>query len=448
MLPFYFYSFILLIPKCLSFLQFSPIWCSKYNFVTEDSPLPFITTYPCISSKNKSYFASCSSDIIEKSHKEDYIGLTDEEFQNWLTNELHDAPGRQIYKETFDNAIYSIIKWRQRYRGNPSVWKRIFKKDRVIKELIESAPILHSVQLFVNSNEVNEDTSKITIVDLCSGKGYLSMFLSEMLPAEKVSKLILVDKAWAMCNSEVLSHHMNWDHIYGSCINENDTNMTSTSNPYQQTNSSTNEIHSTYFTTWPIPLHTSKQDLKQSCNHRQMKKYIFDRINGPIIMLAIHLCGTLSLKAIDLFNDNENVTFFCLKPCCLPKMIHAQRGDIFQIGNHSFHAKDVCSNGKFNKKDWTGPPRWHLEQKFHLWSDHLYKGINLSMKKSTHRILYGPMPDKTSVVDDYMNIIKEKATLGKKEKREIQVQIDGGFQNTYLLAERVPLTNKLWDDLK
>ena len=37
---------------------------------------------------------------------------------------------------------------------------------------------------------------KAEIIDLCSGFGYMAMFLSEMLPPEKVSKITLVDNAW------------------------------------------------------------------------------------------------------------------------------------------------------------------------------------------------------------------------------------------------------------
>lgn len=337
------------------------------------------------------------------------FGLTDDEFVSWLTAELSDAPGRHEYEKTFDNAIFAMVKWRQRFRGNPAVWKRIFKKERVFKELIESAPILDLVQSFVDDSE----KKKITILDLCSGKGYLSMFLSEMLPPEKVSKLILIDRAWPMCNGEILPHHMNWDHIYGD-IPRGDgilsPDIVLDENP-------------TYFTTWPIPLHTSKQDLKQSCNQRQMKKYIFDRTEGPILILAVHLCGTLSLKAIDFFNNHENVKMFCLKPCCLPGMVHAKRHDTFRIGRHSFPAEDVCSNGSFTKKDWSGPPRWHLQKKFELWSDNLYQGIDIDG------------------VDDDIDDVKRS---GRKAKREVQVQVDGGFQNTYLMAERTPVTADLW----
>ena len=113
-----------------------------------------------------------------------------------------------------------------------------------------------------------------------------------------------------------------------------------------------------------------------------MKKHFFDRIEGPIVILAIHLCGTLSLKAIDMFNKNEKVSFFALKPCCLPNMIHAKRDETFAIGNHEFPARDVCSHGRFKKNKWKGPPRWYLKEKFDTWAENLYLGIDTTDHES------------------------------------------------------------------
>lgn len=323
------------------------------------------------------------------------FGSSDEEFEMWLRKELVNVAGRQTYSHVFEQSIGAVLKWRKRYRGNPRLWKRIFKKDRVVKELVEAAPIIDTVLHYVNAYENNgKEDEKITILDLCSGKGYLSMFLSELLPDEKVNKLILIDKAWAMCNTELLPHHINWDHIYGKIpITTESDDSTDTVIQQQQ--------DETYFTTWPIPLHTSKQDLKQSCNQRQMKKHFFDRINGPIVVLAIHLCGTLSLKAVDMFNNHDNVSLFVLKPCCLPTMVYAQRGEIFKIGNHEFKAEDVCSNGTFNKKDWSGPPRWHLEGKFEKWTENLYQGVLAADQ------------------EDYGSQDVNDGTVGKKKKENI-----------------------------
>ena len=165
-------------------------------------------------------------------------GLSDDEFLAWFTKEVASCPGRKKYSSVYDDSINAIVQWRKRYRGNPRLWKRIFKKERVIKELVESAPIIDLVKKAVDASPVG--SKKFTIIDLCSGKGYLSMLLSEILPGEKVERCILVDKAWAIASKETTElkrHHMNWDHIYG-------------------VNPATGD---TYFTTWPISLLTSKQ---------------------------------------------------------------------------------------------------------------------------------------------------------------------------------------------
>ena len=121
-------------------------------------------------------------------------GLSDEEFGAWLLDEVKDCPGRATYSTVYEHSIMAIVKWRQRYRGNPKLWKRIFKKERVIKELIESAPIIEAVKQAVeesNSNSSNistDETQQFTIIDLCSGKGYLAMILSGIACLLQVKK--------------------------------------------------------------------------------------------------------------------------------------------------------------------------------------------------------------------------------------------------------------------
>lgn len=372
------------------------------------------------------FAASLPSSVHSSSSLPDLsYGLSDTEFHSWLQRQVQTVPeGRHnntSYSSTLEDSLIAIVNWRKRFRGNPQLWKRIFKKDRVIKELIESVPVIDFVKRAVvvadESSSFDNENDKFTIIDLCSGKGYLSMFLSEILPKERVNRFILVDKAWAIANKEqtkeLKPHHMNWDHIYGVVKNNGDDDS--------------EESTSSYFTTWPIPLYTSKQDLKDSSNQRQMKKHFFDKINGPIIILAVHLCGTLSLKAVELFNNNNQVKFFALKPCCLPQMVYANRGDVFRIGKHEFSAKDVCSSGQFKRKDWHGPPRSHLQPKFNCWSDNLFKGIDIGESLSN---------------DESRNECRVLVSScdGVKVKDDIKVQVAGGFQNTYIFAERKPVT--------
>ena len=83
-----------------------------------------------------------------------------------------------------------MLRWRRRYRGNPRLWRSLFKGEKVVKEIVESAPVIAAVREVVAAHE----GEKMTIVDLCSGKGFLSMILSELLPAARVERCILIDK--------------------------------------------------------------------------------------------------------------------------------------------------------------------------------------------------------------------------------------------------------------
>lgn len=325
------------------------------------------------------------------------FGWTDDEFESWVASELSTDPLVESYPETFAVAPRCITNWRRRFRGNPVLWRRIFKRDRVFKEFLEAVPIIDAVVRLIDESEEKH----FTIVDLASGKGYLSMFLSELLPPDKVDKFVLIDKAWPMCGSTPKDHHMNWDHIYGNTTVESEA----------------------YFGTWPIPLHTSKQDLTKKSNHRTLKKRLFERAPGPVVILGVHLCGLLSLRAVDMFNDNEQVKFFALKPCCLPTMIHVKRDEVFTLGNHSFDSKLVCATGRFTTNGWYGPPRWHLEHRFHSWAENLFLGI--------------------AAADD-----GDESDASKKIQTKVVVQRDGGYQNTFIFAERQPISGAVWSRLE
>ena len=102
---------------------------------------------------------------------------TDDEFESFVSSELAGHPLSADYPELFAEAPGLMAKWRRRYDGNPSLWKRLFHKERVMKEFIESVPVIEAVRRLVVGSEL-KDGERFTIVDLCCGKGYLSMLLS------------------------------------------------------------------------------------------------------------------------------------------------------------------------------------------------------------------------------------------------------------------------------
>ena len=55
----------------------------------------------------------------------------------------------------------------------------------------------------------------IAIVDLCLGFGYLSMFLSELLPTSPVGKIVLLDNSWALPLQDAASAgQINFQHLF------------------------------------------------------------------------------------------------------------------------------------------------------------------------------------------------------------------------------------------
>mmetsp|Transcript_24548 Transcript_24548/g.73679 ORF Transcript_24548/g.73679 Transcript_24548/m.73679 type:complete len:380 (-) Transcript_24548:16-1155(-) len=321
---------------------------------------------------------------------------SERDFTAWLAAELETAPNRETYADLYAESAAAVVRWRRRFHGNPKLWQRL-AKERLVKEVVECAPVVAATRDFVAARPAG--APPVTIVDLCSGKGYLSMLLSELLPADRVARCVMVDKAWPLCDqAEPLPHQINWDHVYG-----NHTSI---------------EGVMDYFESWPITLTTSKQDLKCRSSVKGMVKHVFDRAPGDVVVLAVHLCGTLSLKALDVFNAHPKCKFLALKPCCLPHIIHANRGESFSVGGHSFDAAEVCSAGKFKGNKWIGPPRHALRPKFDRWAGHLLQGVN----------------------------VREG---GAKSLEHSLIQTDGGYQNSFVFAEHgAATTERLWTGIK
>ena len=55
----------------------------------------------------------------------------------------------------------------------------------------------------------------MNVIDLCSGFGYLGMFLSELLDPEKSEADRAAGQAMAQRRADPAPHQINWDHVYG-----------------------------------------------------------------------------------------------------------------------------------------------------------------------------------------------------------------------------------------
>ena len=300
-----------------------------------------------------------------------------EDTVSWLHKEMLDMKIGRDYPDILADAVKVLAKWRDTFPKQ--VWIRVIKSGRIAKELNECAPVIHHTRLQLEKMGVPKDPdARANVVDLCSGFGYMGMFLAEMLDSAKVKNVILVDKCWPMFNQAApLPHQINWDHIYGV---------------------------EGWKPTWPIALFTRKVNIKEAGQLRQMETHVFQKWRGPYIILAVHLCGTLSLKAVDMFNDHVNASTMVLKPCCLPEWAHTYSHDSWTVGKHCIPTREVCARGKWKGNRWFGPPRSHLRGKFSAWTDHLFKGIDVSEDQ--------------------------------KRLERIVIQSDGGHQNLFVFADR------------
>lgn len=337
------------------------------------------------------------------------VQQSDEEFEVWFLGELMSSAPQvhELYPDIFSRSATAVAKWRTRYHDDRPLWLRLFRAEKVVKEVVESIPVIALVEDWMERHQDLE--KKVTIFDLCSGKGYLSMLLSEMLPPDRVSKCFLVDKAWPMCHSKTLPHHISWEHIYGS---EN------------------NLEGPRYYETWPIPLVTSKVNL----NKKQQIIHMINRFgtegHGPVLILAVHLCGILSIRAVNLFQKLPTAQFLVLKPCCLPDFRLTRDLDEFEIGKYRFPTLEVCARGKWKSKTgnkaseskWEGQARWKLRSKFDKWCFHLFEGLKQDQEME-------------STVDQVRDELYCLPVLSTKQF-DVPLQTQGGFQNTFLYAER------------
>jgi len=183
----------------------------------------------------------------------------------------------------------------------------------VLKELNELAPVISRVEGWLAS--LPADAPSVGIVDLCSGFGFLGMFLAELVQdPERLSSITLVDRGWP--NAHIgSSGTISTEHIYD-------------------------------YGPWRVPLHTIKSDIKDVSNCKSLIARIIACNDRPCILCGVHLCGTLSLRACQLFNATTRALALALVPCCMPGKPRGKNPIIYNLGAHTFSSDDFrdCSN--------------------------------------------------------------------------------------------------------
>lgn len=273
--------------------------------------------------------------------------LTEKSCSRWTPARIRETiktlPAAAVYPELVARAADILEGWYHRFPLN--VWSRFVKfadsgtgrkqqLPKVLKEFNESAPVLARLMTWVD-DAAQAGQPPVGIIDLCSGFGFLAMFASELLPREAVERIYLIDKVWPNRNvANSKGGGITTAHIYD---------------------------HGE----WPIPLLTLQIDVTNSREMRGLGLHII-RDPRPTIICGIHLCGTLSLRAIQLFNDGLSsgcgVSGLIVAPCCLPRKQHRDRKFSYEVGGHRFSAEELHDKSATKDKGRTA---------YEVYQDHL-----------------------------------------------------------------------------
>ena len=212
------------------------------------------------------------------------------DFRVWVQDSMTNSPlyTTDGYASLIDEAIEIICELRERFWENErTTWIRLIKRGKILKEFNEVIPIAYRVRAYVKTVLSSNPSQALTILDLCSGIGYLSILLSELLNRDyKRSNnnpnnpnlldnitFVLIDKSFPQLNQPTQKHHINPEHL--------------TQNLF------------------PGRMKYRKYDLKATSSLRQLQKHILDPSLGPICVLGIyhiytyiisHLTSHLSLS--------------------------------------------------------------------------------------------------------------------------------------------------------
>lgn len=82
--------------------------------------------------------------------------------------------------------------------------------DKIVKEFVEASPVLDAVVRYINDDENGDDgdSATYTIIDIASGKGFLSMILSEILPPSKINQGLAHEESTTAIPSHQLGTHV------------------------------------------------------------------------------------------------------------------------------------------------------------------------------------------------------------------------------------------------
>jgi hypothetical protein len=184
-------------------------------------------------------------------------------------------------------AVKILRQWGDEWAGERCM-QSLLNKPEILHEIEESIVALAPFCEWLDTCRTQEGMEPITLVDVCAGKGILSMLASYFLQGDpRVKQIVMLDKT-----------NMNWNHILTS-------------------NQSAERERRPMIMTW------------SECNLHEIDDVV-DRLNdieSPLALIGLHLCRTLGTTFLGISNrlGAAACPFVCLAPCCLPRAVAKPR---------------------------------------------------------------------------------------------------------------------------
>merc|ERR550539_2253793 len=90
---------------------------------------------------------------------------------DFVRAQFQKLPVHKLYPDVRELMEEVVIGWLDKFTHD--IIRRMFRRNRIFKEFNEVSPFIPSVLAFLSTTD-----QPVVLVDLCSGFGFLSMFLS------------------------------------------------------------------------------------------------------------------------------------------------------------------------------------------------------------------------------------------------------------------------------
>jgi hypothetical protein len=177
-------------------------------------------------------------------------------------------------------------------------------KSDITKEVTESWSIYSALSTLCQELNVGKaDEEELCFVDLCCGKGLTTGLLSVLYPQ---STCVAVD----LLGMDALPHFMSSCAV--TATSDNHVVEDDKSGSFKNDDMPSFIINNATYWKLDIMKDSFQHDLASEFKTVEKKKKV------PILV-GMHLCGNLSLRAIELFQNITEIRGIVLAPCCLPK---------------------------------------------------------------------------------------------------------------------------------